>query len=225
MTIFPTWYPDKWNADSTDKVWSSDGTTNFNLTVDEIGTEVFTDRSTTNLSEGTNEYYTTAKVTTDTAWKADKTNVLELDNTTAFTPTLDYHPATKKSVDDLISGVTPVLIAWSDILYDEAGTTATTISGAELVKTITCGFSGTATFSRVHANNGTSDIVYTINKNDVQVFSTIISTANPTLNTNFDMSAWDVFTFFVNIQDPWTSTSVTTDIEIKGTFIFTPSFT
>jgi surface protein len=32
--------------------------------------------------------------------KADKTNVLELDNTTAFTPTADYHPATKKYVDD-----------------------------------------------------------------------------------------------------------------------------
>lgn len=32
--------------------------------------------------------------------KADKTNVLELDNTTAFTPEADYEPATKKYVDD-----------------------------------------------------------------------------------------------------------------------------
>ena len=32
--------------------------------------------------------------------KAEKTNVLELDNTTAFTPTSDYEPATKKYVDD-----------------------------------------------------------------------------------------------------------------------------
>ncbi len=29
-----------------------------------------------------------------------KTNVLELDNTTAFTPDADYEPATKKYVDD-----------------------------------------------------------------------------------------------------------------------------
>ena len=36
--------------------------------------------------------------------KADKTNVLELDNTTAFTPDADYEPATKKYVDDEISG-------------------------------------------------------------------------------------------------------------------------
>ena len=34
--------------------------------------------------------------------KADKTNTLELDNTTAFTPDADYEPATKKYVDDLI---------------------------------------------------------------------------------------------------------------------------
>tara|TARA_R110000850_G_scaffold240615_2_gene365146 strand:- start:346 stop:621 length:276 start_codon:yes stop_codon:yes gene_type:complete len=36
----------------------------------------------------------------DITGKADKTNVLELDNTTAFTPNSDYEPATKKYVDD-----------------------------------------------------------------------------------------------------------------------------
>ena len=36
----------------------------------------------------------------DISGKADKTNVLELDNTTAFTPDADYEPATKKYVDD-----------------------------------------------------------------------------------------------------------------------------
>jgi len=34
--------------------------------------------------------------------KADKTNVLELDNTTSFTPDADYEPATKKYVDDSV---------------------------------------------------------------------------------------------------------------------------
>ena len=38
--------------------------------------------------------------TDDIALKADKTNVLELDNTDVYTPTLDYHPATKKYTDD-----------------------------------------------------------------------------------------------------------------------------
>lgn len=115
MTVFPTWYTDKWSADSTDKVWASDGVTNFNITVDEIGTEVFTDRTTTNLSEWTNEYYTEAKVTANTTvvWKADKINVLELDNTTSFTPDADYEPATKKYVDD----------SWTNINWITAETT------------------------------------------------------------------------------------------------------
>ena len=36
----------------------------------------------------------------DISGKADKTNVLELDNTTAFTPNANHEPATKKYVDD-----------------------------------------------------------------------------------------------------------------------------
>ena len=43
-------------------------------------------------------------IVTALASKADKTNVLELDNTSAFTPSADYHPATKKYVLDNVSG-------------------------------------------------------------------------------------------------------------------------
>lgn len=46
-------------------------------------------------------YYST-KVYADT--KADKTNVLQLDNTTEYTPTADYHPTTKKYVDTIAGG-------------------------------------------------------------------------------------------------------------------------
>ena len=35
--------------------------------------------------------------------KADKANVLELDNNTAFTPIADYQPATKRFVDDSLT--------------------------------------------------------------------------------------------------------------------------
>lgn len=42
--------------------------------------------------------------------KADKTNVLELDNTNAYTPTSDYHPATKKYVDMIAGGA-----SWGNI--------------------------------------------------------------------------------------------------------------
>lgn len=79
MTVFPTWYTDKWSADATDKVWSSDWVTNFNLTVDEIGTEVFTDRDTDDLTEWTtNKYATTANV--DAAWATMNTDTTLVGN-------------------------------------------------------------------------------------------------------------------------------------------------
>lgn len=50
--------------------------------------------------------------------KADKSNVLELDNTTAFTPDADYEPATKKFVEDNLYSY--------DRLYEDA-----TVSGTQ----------------------------------------------------------------------------------------------
>ena len=41
----------------------------------------------------------------DLSSKADKNNVLELDNTTQFTPDADYEPATKKYVDDSVPDI------------------------------------------------------------------------------------------------------------------------
>lgn len=45
-----------------------------------------------------------SNISTLSSTKADKSNVLELDNTTPFTPDADYEPATKKYVDDSIVG-------------------------------------------------------------------------------------------------------------------------
>lgn len=45
-----------------------------------------------------------ANITNLSNTKADKTNVLQLDNTTPFDPTSEYHPATKKYVDELTGG-------------------------------------------------------------------------------------------------------------------------
>jgi hypothetical protein len=50
------------------------------------------------------DYNTEWKNEQDISLKADKSNVLELDNTTEFTPDADYEPATKKYVDDNASG-------------------------------------------------------------------------------------------------------------------------
>ena len=47
--------------------------------------------------------------------KADKSNVLELNNTTPFTPDADYEPATKKYVDDSGGGSSPIISAYKTV--------------------------------------------------------------------------------------------------------------
>lgn len=42
-------------------------------------------------------------VITDVSWKANTSDVLTKTNTTAYTPTANYHPATKKYVDDAVA--------------------------------------------------------------------------------------------------------------------------
>lgn len=56
-------------------------------------------------------------IVTALAGKADKANVLELDNTSAFTPSADYHPATKKYVLDNSGGA-----AGTDWTIDQTST-------------------------------------------------------------------------------------------------------
>lgn len=90
--------------------WTSDNELG-NLTTEESG-EVFPAIASTYLKRSSaNDIYeakTVGEVRTDLGLddKADKSNVLELDNTDAFTPDEDYEPATKKYVDDSAPTVT-----------------------------------------------------------------------------------------------------------------------
>ena len=54
---------------------------------------------------GVTETFLAAALATKINGKADASNVLLKDGTTAFTPTADYHPATKKYTDDSISAL------------------------------------------------------------------------------------------------------------------------
>lgn len=59
------------------------------------------------LEESDESVYSSNKIMSlipDISVKADKSNVLELNNTTEFTPNNDYEPATKKYVDDNAGG-------------------------------------------------------------------------------------------------------------------------
>ena len=58
---------------------------------DQDASEILTSESGVSVQDALNE-------------KAEKTNVLELNNSTAFTPDADYEPATKKYVDDNAGG-------------------------------------------------------------------------------------------------------------------------
>lgn len=126
--IFPTDYSTKWTPDWTDVVWSSDAVTNFNLTVASIALYAFTSSNTDNLSEwSTNLYYTETRVdnnsTVVSLWnnKADKTNVIEKDSTTPFTPTLWTHPVNKGYVDNEITDkTTNILVDWFTKTLDSA---------------------------------------------------------------------------------------------------------
>lgn len=47
----------------------------------------------------------------DISWKADIADVLTKENTTSYTPTANYHPATKKYVDDIVWNIETLLAA------------------------------------------------------------------------------------------------------------------
>ncbi len=233
MTIFPTWYTSKWSADSMDQIWSSDGVTNFNITVDEIGDEVFTDRSTTDLVEGTNEYYTDARVdanaTVIALWtdKADKTNVLELDNTTSFTPDADYEPATKKYVDDNIVSLTPITIFdtnYETELASKVGTDVTVTGVETTVITFTTIYAWDIRFNAVSTLDVGATTNYKLKVNGTEVEAhTNAGTTDSLTFTITGLIAWDIITYTILMASP--TTLITSTSNLEGGFIFSPSFT
>lgn len=56
--------------------------------------------------------------------KADKSNVIEKDNTTTYTPTQDYHPATKKYVDDKSKSSYVSITSWGGTVNNTVGRVA-----------------------------------------------------------------------------------------------------
>lgn len=94
------------------EVTSGDLESNFvTVEVRNIETTATYDKSLTNVGvdkaadgeplKDSEKIHTGKQIELEMALKVDKTNVLEKDNTTPFTPTADYHPATLKTVKDL----------------------------------------------------------------------------------------------------------------------------
>lgn len=113
---FPTDYTDKGSADATDKVWASDGATNFNITVNEIWAKNFAVRTTDNLSEwAANLYASTENV--DNAWAVMNTDastaamsfVVDEDDMVSDSPTkVPTQQSVKAYVDGQWIPITPL---------------------------------------------------------------------------------------------------------------------
>ena len=76
-------------------------TQNKNFLLSGIWSAIFWSRTSTDIPEGTNLFYTEDRVNSNVtvAGKADISNVIEKDSTVAFTPTLDTHPVNKLYAD------------------------------------------------------------------------------------------------------------------------------
>lgn len=64
----------------------------------------------------TNKAATVSTVTNAVSGKANSSDVLTKTNTTSYTPSADYHPATKKYVDDATAGITTDLSGLTDTI-------------------------------------------------------------------------------------------------------------
>ena len=164
--IFPLNYSTKTTPDGTDVVWSSDAVTNFNLTISSIALYTLTNATTDDLYEwSVNKYYTTARVEADTIWKADKNNVLELDNTTPYTPTLDYHPVTKDYVDNMSIPYASETQAWvveKATITETMNWTANKYPDASSIRSVYTPRSYTAPISLTGGWNGSFSITHSL---------------------------------------------------------------
>lgn len=102
--------------------------------------------------------------------KADKTNVLEKDNTTSYTPTQDYHPMTLKSGKDLIYSIVGVLVYSARIDKNETSVSVTEHYNND--------GSGSNFISSVSGTTGTLDLFLTTPDSNWETNLEIQGTAN-----------------------------------------------
>lgn len=133
-----TYDPTSVNADAFDMDEMSEGVTNKILTAAE--------RTTIGNQTGTNTG------DQDLSGLALKSNVLELDNVSVFTPDADYEPATKKYVDDNSGGGGDMLKA----TYDPTNVNADAFDMDEMVEGVTNKILTTAERTTISNQSGTN---------------------------------------------------------------------
>jgi len=130
----------------------------------------------------------------DLSWLALKTNVLELDNTTPFTPDADYEPATKKYVDDNAWGWGwSVTTLWGTTIYWNLPDTEQVIASYYATQDWT-----TTNFTYDADIISTwSDATIVVKKDGVSIWTITITnwTSTWTLTVSSTFVRWNKFTF------------------------------
>lgn len=229
MSVVPTWYPNKTTPVDNDSLWGYDSVwiANVNFLFSSIKNYLTNSITTTDIDEWDNLYYTETRVqwSPSLALKADKTKVLELDNTTPYVPTLSTHPATKGYVDGLVvptkasqseavAGVndtkfiTPLtwltaywdVVPWTDFTYLESNTEATSNAGDfELVKEFQINKAGWYTVSYDLSSGTGVAVTARIRVNDIDVW--ILRSSSATYITfveNISLKTEDRLQIFVD---------------------------
>lgn len=234
--IFPTNYTDKITLVAWDKVWGYDSESatptidwNKNFTLLAIYNYIISTITTSDISEWTNLYYTEARVTANTTvvwlWtdKADKTNVIEKDSTTAYTPTADYHPANKLYVDS----VSPTTTKWDIIVNNWTSDIRLPVwLDSELLVVDSAEASGFKYTDPIVAFNRWADLL-----ENIQVFGTFWYTGqtSTTLGTLPQMisywGSWSNNNFYYNLAWIWGNDYLKYEEVEKIEFIFRAKLT
>lgn len=154
--------------------------------------------------------------------KADKSNVLQLNNTTAFTPTANYNPATKKYVDDAVAAVSGGGGSITGVAYTASLTPPLNPTSGQMWfnqetgQTFQYHVDADGTYFWLETGSGAfTDTQYTLNESDV---ITVVNAATKTYSFNYYTGFVQIFINRMKLRKSeftaTNSTSVTINIDL-----------
>lgn len=149
------------------------------------------------------------------------TNYLSKTNSTTYTPTSDYHPATKKYVDDKIPGVATTSTNGLMSAADKASLNDLVTAVGSVSSTDVTNWNAAATNSHTHANKSLLD---TITSGDVSDWNDAVTNSHTHSNktvldgiTAANITAWNKTHIYSGTSTPGAGTGENGDIYVKYT--------
>lgn len=160
------------------------------------------------------DYYTPEEVDSLLNLKANKSNVMPLDGSLVFSPTLDNHPANKKYVDDLIETAGLGVVILVGELFIVENTTGQTIGTTytKLTQFTKAGTSLGTTSSLTNSNIQVSKTGYYTVMATLSLSSVVSAPTQVVATVYIDGTATDI-----RSQHIFESTSETEDFTLRGT--------